>query len=178
MARVNGIGPKSASCKEIRNVATECENAGIEALGDTGLEPESVTSDKTKYLRKPDARRAAKCAAPRARPADPIAASGLSASATPDLARVINAWPRLPDSIRQRILGLVDAFELIASGTDSTGRDRHGVGGDPQIGQGPQEGVTSVPEQDQGTDARPGKPTGRTITDARIGEEADRCATQ
>ncbi|MCH9034842.1 MAG: site-specific integrase, partial [Planctomycetes bacterium] len=41
-----GIGrsAKSASCKEIRNVATECENAGIEALGDTGLEPESVTS--------------------------------------------------------------------------------------------------------------------------------------
>ncbi len=105
-------------------------------MGDTGLEPESVTSDRTKYLRKSDARRAAKCAAPRARPADSIAASGLSASAAPDLARVINAWPRLPDSIRQRIFGLVDAFELIASGTDSTDQDRYGVEHDPQVGAG------------------------------------------
>ena len=34
-----GRSSKSATCKEIRNVATECENAEIEAMGDTGLEP-------------------------------------------------------------------------------------------------------------------------------------------
>jgi len=36
-----GIGRsrKFATGKEIRTVATECENAGTEALGDTGLEP-------------------------------------------------------------------------------------------------------------------------------------------
>ncbi len=37
-----GRSAKSASCKEIRDVATECESAGIDAMGDTGLEP--VTS--------------------------------------------------------------------------------------------------------------------------------------
>ncbi len=147
-------------------------------LGDTGLEPESVTSDETKHLRKSNLPSAAKCAAPRARPADSIAASRHSGSATPDLARVVNAWPRLPDSIRQRIYGLVDAFELLAGGTNSTDQDRHVVGQDPQVGQGPEGGVTSVLEQDQSADARLGKSTGERSQTQRIGKEALQCPSQ
>jgi len=40
--RKTGRSAKSATCKEIRDVATKCETAGIEQMGDTGLEP--VTS--------------------------------------------------------------------------------------------------------------------------------------
>lgn len=93
-------------------------------MGDTGLEPPDVTSDKTNHLRNLDHQRAAKCAAPCAYSANPTTASEHSTFTMPDFGCVITAWPSLPASIRQRICALVEASELIANGTAPNDQDR------------------------------------------------------
>ena len=66
-------------------------------MGDTGLEPESLTNGKTKHLRNSEKSRAAECAA-------------LSDKREIDAkeGHIIVLWPTLPEGVRQRILGLVE----------------------------------------------------------------------
>ena len=69
-------------------------------MGDTGLEPESVTAYENKHLRDFEKTRAAKCAAPAARTAP-----------GPDPKHVTTVWERLSEPAYQRILEMVYAAE-------------------------------------------------------------------
>jgi len=73
----------------------------VAALGDTGLEPPPLTNDKTNQSRKTDGKGAAKCAARRGD--SPFSAAGTIESDpdAPEIERIVAAWPRLPELIRQ-----------------------------------------------------------------------------
>ena len=152
--------PTAASDGTARPILIQPSSSKHARMGDTGLEPASVTTDKTNYLRQLNAQRAANCAAPSAVPTDPTAALKHSTSATPDLGRVINAWSSLPDSIRQRICGLAEAFELIAGGTASPDQGQPGAGQHLLVREVSQRAVMRLPEQEQNADANRGKLAG------------------
>ncbi|HUT57138.1 MAG TPA: hypothetical protein VNA25_04610 [Phycisphaerae bacterium] len=68
-------------------------------MGDTGLEPGSVSSCKSSALGIPV----------RERGAESGADSAETAPVHPDLAKVIEAWPTLPEAVRAGILAMVEA---------------------------------------------------------------------
>ncbi len=71
-------------------------------MGHTGLEPGSVSARKDKGLEESANGGAAKCAAN----ADD------SAPIDPDLASLIDAWPKLVETTKTRILGIVEGSLL------------------------------------------------------------------
>jgi len=71
----------------------------LDVLGVTGLELDSVTHRKPKHLQNP----------PESGGAESGAVSGGLVHIDPDLAHLINAWPDLPDAIKEAILAMVKA---------------------------------------------------------------------
>jgi hypothetical protein len=68
-------------------------------VGDTGLELSDVTSSKNKDLR--DSQNASG--------AESGAVSPISGPIDPDLQRVIDAWPNLPEAVKAGIVAMVKA---------------------------------------------------------------------
>jgi hypothetical protein len=71
-------------------------------VGDTGLEPVSVTPGVANELRNSPNSSGAKSDASGAQ-------SAISRTADPDLAKVIRRWPDLPESVKAGILAMVRA---------------------------------------------------------------------
>ncbi len=68
-------------------------------MGDTGLEPVTTTGCKTKHLQQ----------RPPMGGAESGAVVGRTAPSDPDLAKVIEVWPTLPDPIKRAIMAMIDA---------------------------------------------------------------------
>ena len=80
---------------------TPCRNKGSE-MGDTGLGPTGVTKRSGKQLQ----------AEPRRGGAISGADNPTSMDCGPDLQRVVNAWPTLPETVRRNILATVEASQV------------------------------------------------------------------
>ena len=76
-------------------------------LGDTGLEPVTSSSSNDKPL----------CEQGKSGGAESGAFSADSPQIDPDLAKVIDAWPKLAEAIRIAVLAMVNASQADGGGT-------------------------------------------------------------
>ena len=81
----------------MRNEAAPCESTEPQPVGRTGLEPGSVTTDNQSKLEKVTDSGGAESGAD----------SPDLAQIDPDLAKVVRAWPELPEAVRVGILAMV-----------------------------------------------------------------------
>ena len=67
-------------------------------MGRSGLEPNGASTSRGKHLGNP----------PKSSGADSGAESAETAPIDPDLAKLIDAWPDLPDAVRKGIVAMAD----------------------------------------------------------------------
>jgi len=90
---------ESALCGAIQTDAAHCENSEPHLVTPTGLEPKHVTTCGGKDLQNPSPEGGAESGA----------VSPISGPIDPDLQRVIDAWPNLPEAVKAGILAMVKA---------------------------------------------------------------------
>ena len=98
--------PRKAVFGSGRNNAANCEDNESHRLGVTGLERGDVTGSENKDLQNPSESSGAESGAvlPETAPVDP------------DLAKVIDAWPDLPEAVKAGISAMVSAAQGSAKG--------------------------------------------------------------
>jgi len=84
----------------VKDAPNECRKRL--SLGDTGLEPNGVSGESDKCLQNQPQRGGAVSGAE----------SGVSGDFDADLRKVIDAWPTLPETVRQNILAMVEASQV------------------------------------------------------------------
>jgi len=91
--------PEPAICGTLRHDAVQCTHREVEMVCDTGLEPKHVTTCGDKDSQNPSPEGGAESGA----------VSPISGPIDPDLQRVIDAWPNLPEAAKAGIIAMVKA---------------------------------------------------------------------